>query len=421
MLERVPLFNSTRDKIYFTLLCLLIFIFSLGLEYKSYKDFTLYDSVLIKATVQKQYVKSKNGRTYQVLKLKSDDGLNFYTTAKRSLPDLKNRHISLEIWPKELDFYGYISSFFAYSKILEEDETDTLRQKILAHIASSHEDQNISNIYQALFLAAPLSYELQRTFSNLGISHLLAISGFHLGVLSALLFFLLKPTFGFFQDRYFPYANLKAVLFFTVGASMFAYLLFLGSPPSLVRAFAMFVIGFVLYDRGIEVISMQTLLVTVMLLLALFPRLAFTVGFWLSAGGVFYIFLFFIHFKDLKPLLQFILLGVWVYLMMLPLSLALFENFSLYHPLSVLWSILFGVFYPLSIFLHLINAGDILDPALTWLLNMAKEGSVGLSTYVLFLHVVLSFFAVYKKEALLALFGLGGSVFIYSMYNVAQL
>ncbi|MCB5267736.1 MAG: ComEC/Rec2 family competence protein, partial [Candidatus Cloacimonetes bacterium] len=84
------------------------------------------------------------------------------------------------------------------------------------------------------------------------MSHLLAISGFHLGVLSTVLFFLVRPMYRLFQKRYFPYAHANRDTFIFVACCLLLYMLFLGTPPSLLRAFGMLVVGFVLYDRGYE-------------------------------------------------------------------------------------------------------------------------------------------------------------------------
>jgi len=230
-----------------------------------------------------------------------------------------------------------------------------LKQKLSSFINRQHTNTNIAALYNALFLASPLPKAMQIQFSKLGISHLIAISGFHLGVLAAILFFLFKYPYKILQNRYFPYRSYKRDSFIFISLILLGYLLFLDSPPSLLRAFAMLIVGFVLYDRGIQVISMQTLLVTILLLLALFPKLIFSIGFWLSISGVFYIFLFLIHFKEISKIKQFVLLPFWVYLMMLPYSLAIFGNFSLYHPLSILWTSLFTLFYPLSIALHVMG------------------------------------------------------------------
>ncbi|MDQ1268411.1 MAG: competence protein ComEC, partial [Campylobacterota bacterium] len=320
MIERVSLFSKKRDFFLFISASALILFVSLFLEYKNFLEFTRFDSALVETTVLKQYTKSKNNRTYQVLKLKSEAGLTFYTTAKKSLQDVKDKKLTLEIWPKDLNFHGYLTNFYANSKIINIKEDTSAKQKLDTYISSSHENKTVANVYQALYTNAPVEEEIQNKFSNLGVSHIVAISGFHLGILSALLYFLLKPIYRFAQNRFFPYRNSKIDLFIIVVSVLFAYTLFLESPPSLVRSFGMFVVGFILYDRGIEIFSMQTLLVTILLLLAFFPRLAFSLGFWLSAGGVFYIFLFLIHFKNLNLFWQIVGISVLVYLFMLPVS-----------------------------------------------------------------------------------------------------
>lgn len=420
MIERVSLFTSKRDILLFVLLSFLILLISLFIEYKNFREFTVFDSTLVNATVLKQYTKSKNNRTYQVLKLKSDDGLVFYTTAKKSLQDIKNQEIELEIWPKDLNFYKYLTTFYGPSKIININEKESTKQNLNAFILSSHKEKETANIYQALYTAAPLDIELQKSFSTLGVSHLLAISGFHLGVLSTLLFFFLRPFYRYMQDRFFPYRNAKRDLFLAVGLLLFAYMLFLDSPPSLIRAFGMLIVGFVLYDRGIKIVSMQTLFVTVLLLLSLFPRLFFSLGFWLSASGVFYIFLFLIHFKNLSKIWQFLLLPIWVYLLMLPFSLAIFENFSVYHPLSIIWTLLFSIFYPMSIFIHIVGFEDLFDPALLWLLQLGDNGVlVSLDQYLFFFYVLLSLGALFSRRAVGAMLLFAGSLFIYAIYHVA--
>ncbi len=420
MIERVSLFNKKRDFFLFISISALILLISLFLEYKNFSEFKRFDSALVEATVLKQYTKSKNNRTYQVLKLKSEDGLTFYTTAKKSLQDVKDKKLELEIWSSNLDFYGYLTNFYAKSKIINIKENVSAKQKLDSYISSSHENKSISNVYQALYTNAPVEQDIQNKFSNLGVSHIVAISGFHLGILSLLLYFLLKPIYKFTQNRFFSYRNSKIDLFIIVVSVLFAYMLFLDSPPSLVRSFGMFVVGFVLYDRGIEIFSMQTLLVTILLLLAFSPRLAFSLGFWLSAGGVFYIFLFLIHFKNLNLLWQIIGISVLVYLFMLPVSLFIFQNFSIYHPFSIVLAILFTPFYPLSILLHVIGFGDVFDTFLEWLLVLGEDGTkVELNLYLFLLHATLSFVAIWSRGGMWVLTLFSSSIFIYAIYNVA--
>jgi len=419
MIERVSLFNKKQDIFISLALSFFILTISLLLEYKNYYEFNRFDSVPLEAIVLKQYIKSKNNRTYQVLKLKSDEGVTFYTTAKKSLQDLKDKKIQILIWPKDLTFLKYLSSFYANSKILNIYEQHTLKQELNDYISNVHVEKSIANIYHALYSATPLESESQSIFSNLGISHLLAISGFHLGVLSALLYFFIRPIYSFFQNRFFPYTNGSRNIFFIIATILLLYTIFLDTPPSLIRAFGMLLVGFFLYDRGIKIISMQTLFLTIMLILAFFPRLFFSLGFWLSSAGVFYIFLFFIYFKEMNKVWQFLLLPIWVYVLMLPFSLAIFGNFSYFHPLSIIWTTLFTLFYPLSIFLHVVGYGAIFDSPLLWLLDLGRDGyKVVVDIYTFLLYLLLSFGAIFYKKVMWSLLLFGNAIFIYAIYQV---
>ncbi|NPA59346.1 MAG: ComEC/Rec2 family competence protein [Epsilonproteobacteria bacterium] len=351
----------------------LLFFYSLIIHYQEYKNFTRFDTITVDAVVLTSYKKQNKSTKYKLVKLKIDDGIIFYSKFKKNINNLTEKKFTLKIYTNRVSFYGYLTSFYSYSKILKIKKLDTLKQKLNHFIASQHTDKNMTNIYQALFSATPLNKELQQSFSYLGISHLFAISGFHLSVLSALLFFMLRPIYSFFQYKYFPYRNANIDLFLFISFLLLSYLIFLDSPPSLLRSYFMLMIGFILYDRGIKVISMQTLALSVIFLLAIFIKLIFSLGFWLSVGGVFYIFLFFILFKNISKVYKFILLPVWIYITMLPYSLSIFGNFSIYHPLSIVWTLLFSFFYPLSILLHLVGYGDLLDHNLYKLLHLSGE------------------------------------------------
>lgn len=424
MIERVSLFNSKRDTILFFFITAFIATYALLIEYNDYKNLTRFDSKLVHATIIKQYTKTKTTKkgktkTYQVLKLKSDKGFTFYSSLKEDFPLSIGKEVELELWAGKITFYEYMSSFYAFSKVLELNDEVSYKEELNNLIKSQHKDKNISQTYQALYTATPLNTELQTKFSSLGISHLIAISGFHLGVLSALLFFLFKYPYKFFQNRYFPYRSYKLDSFIVISLLLLSYLLFLDSPPSLLRAFAMLIIGFFLYDRGIKIISFLTLFLTVVLLISFFPRLLFSIGFWLSVSGVFYIFLFLIHFKHLARIWQFVLVPFWVYLLMLPYSIVIFGNFSIYHPLSILWTTLFTLFYPLSILLHLIHIGDFFDTALIALIELnTPQIQVDLDWKWIILYVTLSVAAAYRRGFLTLLFGFALTVFVYSIYCI---
>jgi len=423
-IERLKLFSNSKEYLQFFTLSFFFFCFSLLYKYYNYTKLHEFDTYITNATVLKQYTKTKikpNGKekSYQVLKLKSDEGFEFYTIASKKTPSYVGKDIEVEFYTDKIDFLAYLKSFFAFSKITKVPKELTHKEQLLRALSTKHKNNDIAAIYKALFLAMPLPNHLQQTFANLGISHLVALSGFHLSVLFGILFFLLKYPYTLLQSHYFPYRSKNRDLFFIIALLLGLYLLFVAMPPSLLRAYAMLVVFFILYDRGVEILSMQTLFVSSIILIILFPRLLFSVGFFLSLSGVFYIFLFLHYFAKHSKVSQFLLLPFWVYLMMLPYSLVLFGNFSLYHPLSILITSLFSLFYPLSLFLHFIGYGDLLDGSIEFLLSLEPHAKIlHLDSSWLYLHVSLSLLSLYKKELLTLLLFESLAFFIYAIYYV---
>ena len=177
LLEKLSLFNTKREFLIFLIACGFVLSYSLLIEFNNYKNLTQFDSNLVTATVLKQYEKTKltkkgKTKTYQVLKLKSQRGFSFYTTATKKFPDAEGKKVKLEIWAGKISFYEYMTSFFAFSKVIYTYKTQTLKQQLNSYISSKHKNQDVANIYQALYTALPLPSQLQQKFSTLGVSHL---------------------------------------------------------------------------------------------------------------------------------------------------------------------------------------------------------------------------------------------------------
>ena len=315
--------------------------------------------------VQKQY-KKKN---YWVLKLQSSEGFSFYTSSRDNLKNLEGEHLRVRLFIKDLDFFSYLKGFYLPSEMLSPLQEKQRRYTLMQDLGSLHSKQTLP-VYQALYFAGNIPISIRHQLSALGINHLLAISGFHLGVLSFILFFILRTIYKPIQGRLFPYRNAHRDIAVLVFILLFAYVYFLDFVPSLLRAFAMSVFAYILYDRGIKLLSFSSLFLVVGFLIALWPKLFFALGFWFSVAGVFYIFLFLHHMKDLKPWQSFILIHIWVYLAMLPIVHYFFGSFSLAQLFSPLLSMGFILFYPLSLFLHLVGMGEVLDPGLEYLLDL---------------------------------------------------
>ncbi len=400
MVFEVKLFERKRDYLFFFSFLCIVFLINITLKYNTYKKLTKKPVNTIYATVVNQYQKTKHNKTYIVMKLRSRDGYNFYTTSREDLKNLLYDTLRLKIITKNISFFDLFKGFYAPTFNLELMKKDRFKQNILDFISSQHTKTSMQEFFNALFLAKPVSKELRNKVSNLGISHLIAISGFHLGVLFFILYTLLKYPYRFFQDRFFSYRNRRFDLTVFIIGILFLYLYLLGFIPSLVRSYVMLIVGFILYDRFVKIISFEVLAVAVLLILAFIPSFFFNLGFWFSVSGVFLIYLFFNYFSNLKEWQIVILLNIWVYIMMLPIIHYIFPKFTFLQLFSPLLSIAFIIFYPLELFLHLIGQGGLLDGLILKLFEL-KSTVYQIDTPFWFLIVFISmglFIAYYKKS-----------------------
>ena len=419
-LEAVPLFVSWKEVSFFGILLLLVLSVSLGKEYRQYRKLTRFDDAEVNATVLQQYGKEKEGHRYQVLKLRLDGGPDVFTTASQTLRDLSGYRVRFWLHTDRIGFLDYLKGFFAQGYIKAVSPSQIPKYRAGTYIRSEHTDAVSGEIFAALFASTPISPTIRHKLSALGISHLLAISGFHIGLLGLILFWLLRYPYRLLQSRWFPWRNMKRDLFVLTSLLLFMYAFFLQFPPSVLRSFAMMLAGFFFYDRGIRVLSLQSLMIVVFLLLSLWPALLFSLGFWLSVGGVYSIFTFLQLSSGVGPVVRFVGLHVWVYLMMLPWTLVLFGTFSSWHPVSIVLTMGFVLFYPLALSLHLVGMGDLLDTTIQGLMQLSPSQTVfDLDWKWLLLWLVLNLLALESQTVKWLLFGFAGAVFVGAVYQVA--
>jgi len=397
-----------------------LLLLSIAWEYRNYSKLTEFDDAVVGVRVLKHYTKTREGKKYDVLQLQGDGGVRFYISTKAPLKNLAGYQAEAWVSTAHISFLDYLTGFATNGRVISIERVKGSRYSMGERLEEIHAGKGTSQLYGALFLALPLERTLQERLSYLGVSHLLAISGFHLGVLSVILFSILRWPYQLLQQRYFPYRHRNRDLFITVALALGGYLLYLGDVASLLRAYAMLIVGYILHDRGMKIVSMETLFVTLLLLLSLWPRLFFSTGFWLSISGVYFIFLYLRYFGELSKYVSLAAVPVWVYLMMTPVSLLLFGNYSPYHPLSVVWSILFTLFYPLSLLLHATGYGGAMDGVLDLFLSTELYGRhFDLSAYWLFPYLLLALGALYSKMGLYLLFLVASGVSVAAVYQVA--
>ncbi|MBQ8690150.1 MAG: ComEC/Rec2 family competence protein [Clostridia bacterium] len=119
---------------------------------------------------------------------------------------------------------------------------------------------------------AYLSGEIRHDFTRAGISHILALSGMHLAILS----YALGKLLSFLKIKK-TYRKLIEIVF------VFAYMMLTGFPVSVVRAGIMLILSSVLFLLSHRHDSITTLFISVTIICALEPYAIFDISLWLSA------------------------------------------------------------------------------------------------------------------------------------------
>lgn len=170
---------------------------------------------------------------------------------------------------------------------------------VLYRLAASYRTQ-IENLYRRLGIEGDelavlsaltlgdktdLSESVRESYSVAGVSHVLALSGLHIGLLYALAFFLLCPLLLGGQSG----RVLRSLLLILL---LWLFAFFTGLSPSVVRSAAMFSIWALADLCGRQSFSLNTLALTAWLMLLVRPVWLFDVGFQLSFAAVLSILLF---------------------------------------------------------------------------------------------------------------------------------
>lgn len=423
----VELFSTRGQWIIFICICVLVLVWSLFEEYRRYAAYSAPEGTQeIYAQVIAQYMKEKNGTSYYVFKLKGENGEVFYSTSKEDIKDITYRFVRIYGKRGDCSFVEYLRScfFITYYMSLQakRDYRDTLRR----HIEDQHHNPLIASLYKTLFIADFLPKVWRDLSNKLGIAHLIAISGFHLGVLSFVIGGCLNLIYKIFHTSL-SYRNKYFDIALCVLICLFIYLLILDFSPSFLRAFVMAVCGFCVVYSGIKLISFKLLFVVVCLCLALFPRLIFSIGFFLSVGGVFFIYLFMSHIHIAqgfwhKFLYIPFLFNALIFIDMLPFVHWFFPYFTPLCVLSVPLSLLFVVFFPFMLIAHICGFGFVCDEFLSWALTLRLE-AIEFYTPWWFMGIftLCALAGIYSKKLYFVLQVLGVGFFAYMVFRYFNL
>ena len=406
MLRAPSLFKNRREFLIVAsilvaiILARLFFIYQDYQSLKSTKGYYYTDAQVLKVFDAKE---SKSAD--RLLKLQSADNLDFYIYSKSEIP---KRYDWLRVKLKlknDTTFWDYLKGFFANGEIVEhlEDGFDA-KALVREKIEKQHNSSKIASFYNAIYLADPLNSELRDKISLLGISHLVALSGFHLGILWLIVFGLLYFPYKFLQKRFFPWRNRNIDLGFISLLVLLLFVLFVGAPPALIRSFVMLFIAWVVLIFGLELISFRLLAIALLLILAISPKLISSTALFLSFMGVFYIFLVLKWLKGYSNwFITLIAIPVGIFLLMFPVGHFFFGNTTIWQLMSPPLSILFIIFYPLLAILHMFGLGGVFDNSLEALFNLPQDSiNIAMPLPLFIAYLLLSFVAIFSKKAFYA-------------------
>ncbi|MGL2659997.1 ComEC/Rec2 family competence protein [Helicobacter pylori] len=416
------LLTTPKEYLWCGVILSLLLAINLYLEYLNYQKLDFSKPTSLNAQILLQYPKTKDQKTYFVLKLQSK-GMIFYTTIKEPLKNLQYRHAQFFGKIKSCSFLESLKSCFFQTYSFSLTRKHNFKSRLRHFIDSAHSNALVGNLYRALFIGDSLNKDLRDRANALGINHLLAISGFHLGILSASVYFLFSLFYTPLQKRYFPYRNAFYDIGVLVWVFLLGYLLLLDFLPSFFRAFLMGLLGFLACFFGVRLLSFKLLILACCIAIALLPKLLFSVGFLLSVCGVWYIFLFLKHtqafFKTssfLARSFQVISLSTLVFLNMLIVAHAFFPMFSPYQLFSIPLGLIFIVFFPLSLFLHAVGLGSLLDHLLSMPLTIPTI-SIPSPLWLLGVHLFLTILSVRFFKVYLSMNVLSTGFFLYCCYQ----
>jgi competence protein ComEC len=408
---------STK-KSWFLFLCFLLIIFSINLYilFNKYTNFISEEIFEADFTILNIY----NKKDYDILKLKNSDFIFFtkvnqeefnkeYILNNNQSSSLKQLHrVNITLLTSNISFFDYLKGFYSNSFNLEiidnKSKDKNMRYFLYDKINSQHNNIYISQLFNAIFLGINLSTTIRDKISLYGISHLIAISGFHLGLICLFIYIIFYFPYSVIHRIYFPYRNKKFdILVFSI-IILFGYLIFTGVIPSLLRAFVMFVVGIYFLRCNIKILSYKTLLIISLLIVSFLPKYMFSLSLWFSICAVFYIFIFLQYFKSLPKIYQFIFFNIWIYLSFNPIVYYFFPIVSFYQILSPIITILFTIFYPIELFLHFIGYGGLLDGFLEFALQLDIFSYEVKSSFLFFyFYIFLSILSIFYKGAFVIL------------------
>lgn len=325
-----------KKKLIISLLVLFLTIIHLNTidaKYNSIKDNEFLD---VNAVVIN---KNRSNKKY-IVKLTNNNNIKFLVTTKKDLEIGDKVNIRSKVNkaytngnPYMFNYKNYLLKNNIYGdiycrtnpEIIGKSKSPLLkiRKLVLNHIVfklDSNFNGEESSVLKSVFTGSNfLSDDYTNAVNALGISHVFAISGLHI----IILYTIFNKLFGMFKINRKLISWISLILIAIYGYAV-------GLPSSIVRAFIMLVIVELSNQMQIDWFDLNNLTIAAIIILLINPYNLLDVGFIFSFLATFTIIYLYPRFKKYnKKLCNYFLLSGMVYLILLPIQLRFFNEYTL--------------------------------------------------------------------------------------------
>ena len=239
------------------------------------------------------------------------------------------------------------------------------QEQLTQRLRNAGLDEKTLSLSSALLLGqkTTLEKETRRNYAQVGVSHLLALSGMHLGIIYGLMYMLFIRRIRFSEWKWFW---LPLILL-----TIWGYTFVTGFPISLVRASIMFSLATIATLAQNETPPLHILALSALVILLFSPDALFSISFQLSFLAVLFIIILYQPLRRLigpqNIIIDMLMLSVVAQLGTAPLSIYYF------HTLPLIGAIVSVILIPLTTVIIYLGLTVLLIPidCLTWLLSIA--------------------------------------------------
>ena len=251
----------------------------------------------------------------------------------------------------------------------------TVQSSLTTRLSKSGVSSHTFALTQALVVGKKdeLSQETHQAYRQVGASHLLALSGMHLGIIYSLLYFFLVRWVRHSRWRWY---FLPLILF-----SLWGYTLVAGMPVSLVRAALMLSVITITTLMQYRTDPLHPLALSAIIILLVEPAQVFSISFQLSYAAVLFLLLLWAPVNELFPqqnwVIKLFVVSCIATLGTMPLTLYYFHQLPLLGPLLSL------ILIPLTTLIIWMTLATILLPVAPfgWTLNLMVSLQEKILTY----------------------------------------